>query len=172
MQTLLLKLHKAGEITENVYKNIRPTGSTRPLMYGVAKTHKPGVPLRPILAMIGSPQHATARWLSDLLKPVSDRYSRHVLKDSFEFAKTIREFTATKRVRMCSFDIKSLFTNVPLEETIQICAKELYHTDILPPPLSEKSSLTLIRKVTTGVEFSFDNIIYTDKQTAWPWVPC
>ena len=61
---------------------------------------------------------------------------------------------------MCPFDIKSLFTNVPLEEAIQICAKDLYHTDIPPPHLSEKSFLTLIRKVTTGVEFSFDNTIY------------
>ena len=32
MQTLLLRLHKAGEIPEKVYKDIRPTGSTRPMM--------------------------------------------------------------------------------------------------------------------------------------------
>ena len=63
---------------------------------------------------------------------------------------------------MCSYDIKSLFTNVPLEETIQICTKELYHCDIErpPPPLSEKSFIKLIRKVTTGVEFTFDDIMY------------
>ena len=27
---------------------------------------------------------------------------------------------------LCSFDIRSLFTNVPLAETIQICADSLY----------------------------------------------
>ena len=73
MQTLLLRLHKAGEISESTYKKIRPVGSTRPRMYGVAKVHKEDVPLRPILAMIGSPQHATAKWLAQVLEPVSTK---------------------------------------------------------------------------------------------------
>ena len=109
MQTLLLKLHKAGEIPENIYDDIRPTGSARPMMYGVAKVHKEGVPLRPILAMIGSPQHATAKWIADILKPVSHKYSKFVIKDSFEFSRVIQECVATPNARMASFDIKSFF---------------------------------------------------------------
>ena len=58
---------------------------------------------------------------------------------------------APVKTRMCSYDIKSLFTNVPLEETIQICTKELYHSDIErpPPPLSGKSFIQLIHKVSS-----------------------
>ena len=40
MQTLLLKLHKAGEISDNTYKNIRLVELTSPCMYGVAKVHE------------------------------------------------------------------------------------------------------------------------------------
>ena len=89
-------------------------------------------------------------------------HSKYVIKDSFQFSEKIRPLMAPVKTRMCSYDIKSLFTNVPLEETIQICTKELYHSDIErpPPPLSEKSFIKLIRKVTTGVEFSFDDIMY------------
>ena len=65
---------------------------------------------------------------------------------------------------MCSFDIKSLSTNVPLDETIKICTQQLYHSDMeVSLTLTEKSFVTLIEKVTKGVEFSFDNIMY--KQT-------
>ena len=60
-------------------------------MYSVAKVHKEGTPLRPILAMIDSPQHATAKWLVQILEPVSKKYSKHVVKDSFEFNDLIRQ---------------------------------------------------------------------------------
>ena len=67
---------------------------------------------------------------------------------------------------MCSFDVVSLFTNVPLEKTIEICAEALYHDDEVEPvctTLSEKSFCDLLRMVTSGVEFSFDNKMYLQK---------
>ena len=69
-QDLLRRLRNAGEISEEVYQDIRPTGTLRLRMYCVPKVHKQGAPLRPILSMIGSPQHATAQWLAKVLKPV------------------------------------------------------------------------------------------------------
>ena len=44
------------QISEEVFKRIRPVGSSRPQMYGLPKVHKPSMPLRPILSMLGSPQ--------------------------------------------------------------------------------------------------------------------
>ena len=67
---------------------------------------------------------------------------------------------------MCSFDVVSLFTNVPLEKTIKIFAEALYHDDEVEPvctTLSERSFCDLLRMVTSGVEFSFDNKIYLQK---------
>ena len=55
---------------------------------------------------------------------------------------------------------KSLFTNVPIEETIDICTQQLYHSDIERPSLSEKSFQKLLRMVTTSVEFSVDDIMF------------
>lgn len=37
----------------------------------------------------------------------------------------------------CSYDISSLFTNVPLVEAIDICALLLFHSDIDKPSISE-----------------------------------
>ena len=81
---------------------------------------KDGTPLRPILAMISSPQHKTAKWLAQILQPVSKKYSKYVAKDSFEFSDFIRKVDAPDSLHMCSFDIKSLSTNVSLDETIKI----------------------------------------------------
>ena len=41
---------------------------------------------------------------------------------------------------LCLFGVVSLFTNVPLIETIDICCDALYHTfDVFPPTSSEQS---------------------------------
>ena len=65
---------------------------------------------------------------------------------------------------MCSFDISSLFTNVPLEETINICADALYCNDSDAQPLISKAVfIELMKSATSEVEFSFNNIMY--KQT-------
>ena len=47
------------------------------------------------------------------------------VKDSFTFAQEISSFQSSDKFIMASFDIKSLFTNIPLDETIDIAANSL-----------------------------------------------
>ena len=77
--------------------------------------------------MLGSPQYAISSWLADMLKPVVDRYGTRCVKDSFTFSDKIKEAALSQDGHMCSLDIVSLFTNVPLHEVIDICAELLYH---------------------------------------------
>ena len=61
---------------------------------------------------------------------------------------------------LCSYDICSLFTNVPLAETIEICSQALYNGD-LPEPIIPKHVFTDLMKIaTSSVEFSFNNCMY------------
>ena len=164
LQAFLLRASKEGHITKEQYQRIRPTGSQRPRMYGVPKLHKTGIPLRPILSMIRAPQHELAKWLAEILKPVVDKYSEHAIRDTFEFCENIENFSAendTTSKYMCSFDIASLFTNIPLTETIQICMDTLYRNDeIQKPSVPERLLKSLLIKATTEVIFSFNNKIY------------
>ena len=61
--------------------------------------------------------------------------------------------------------VVSLFTNVPLDDTIDICARRLYHNDddIDLPWLPETGFRRLMLMVTSGVEFSFGDVMF--KQT-------
>ena len=163
LQKYVKKLFDQKRISESVFKAIRPMGSCRPRMYGLPKVHKPFVPLRPILSMTGSPQYDISKWLVELLRPVLDHYSAHCVKDSFTFADKVRSMQSSPGDHLCSFDIVGLFTNVPLKEVIDICAKTLYHEDVLevpPPTLTEASFRELLEKVTSGVEFSFEGVMY------------
>ena len=94
-------------------------------MYGLPKIHKAGCPVRPILSMCGSPQYKVSRWICRLLQPVLDMYSTYVVKDSFQFADFLHDHEFPETFFMCSFDVVSLFTNVPLDFTIDICWLEI-----------------------------------------------
>ena len=61
---------------------------------------------------------------------------------------------------LCSFDICSLFTNVPLAETIEICTKTLYDAHLPTLVIPKHVFIELMKTATTSVEFSFNNIMY------------
>ena len=63
---------------------------------------------------------------------------------------------------MCSFDIVSLFINVPLEETIQICMDTLHHSDLNAPQISEDEFLDLMLLATKSVGFSYGDMVYKE----------
>ena len=161
LQRRLLKLYKDDILESAVYEAIRPTGSLRPRMYGLPKTHKKDVPLRPILSMTGSAQHQLAKWLASILDPVLSLYSTHCICDSFTFVESLRTSgLKSSSTFLCSFDVSSLFTNVPLVETINICADALYNGLLTPPSFPREVFVELMKTATCSVEFSFNNIMY------------
>ena len=91
--------------------------------YGAPKIHKPGCPLRPIIATCGSPSSHMAKWLADCLSPYLGTFSDSNLKHSSDFVDEIRKLGPVNG-RMMSLDVTALFTNVPL-----VAVLNFLHTD-------------------------------------------
>ena len=115
--------------------------------------------MRPILSMVGSAQQKVASWLSSGLQPMLEHFSCFCIKDSFSFSEIIRNFSPTDMFT-CSFDVCSLYTNVPLEETIEICCDVLFCSSLPKPTFPESVFIHLINFATSSVKFSFYNIMY------------
>ena len=109
-----------------IYINTYPQGSQPGIMYGLFKIHKSlvnGFPkLRPILSAIITGTYKWAKIFVPLLKPFTS--NNYTDKDSFGFAKDITQ--QSSKLFMASLDVDSLFTNVPLDEAIEICVNELF----------------------------------------------
>ena len=148
------------EITEDIFNLVKPVGSITPRMYGLPKIHKEGIPLRPILSMVKSAQHKLAKFLNCCLEPVLEYYSAYTLKDSFTFVDKIKDMDSNNSF-VASFDVKSLFTNVPLEEVIEICINKLYEID--KPKMNKNNFKKLLQLSTRDVQFSFNSQIYSQK---------
>ena len=111
-----LQLCKRGDLSKEVYNTIRPVRSQN-LGCMVCQT------LIKIVLLYGQSfqyaQHELTRWLRELLQPALGSVSEHVIVDSFTFADAMRTVThLNENSTMCSYDIASLFTNVPLTEVI------------------------------------------------------
>ena len=80
--------------------------------------------LRPIVSSIGTFNYNLARFLCDLLSPlVPNDYS---CKDTFSFVSQIKNANLSIKF-LVSYDVTSLFTNIPLQETIDIALNLIFN---------------------------------------------
>ena len=148
-------------LDESIISSIRPVGSTRPRLYGLPKTHKENVPLRPVLSTVGSFQQPLAKFLKQVLLPVYQKYSDYCITDSFSFANLINEYKCNHVPYLCSFDVKSLFTCIPIDEVIDICSETLYSdSNIHPPGFDRVVFEELMNYALCNIEFSFNDCMY------------
>ena len=54
------------------------------------------------------------------------RSSTYTVQDTFSFVSEITSFQKEENLVMASFDVSSLFTNIPLEESIDLCIELLF----------------------------------------------
>ena len=68
--------------------------------------------------------YETAKYLNNLLSLLEK--SQHTVLNSKEFTEKIKAERVSIGYKMISFDVKSLFTNVPLDETIETILQKVY----------------------------------------------
>ena len=128
---ILKKLKNKKVISEKKYEDLYPVGSSPGILYGRAKIHKPvkdGIPsFRPNLSAIGTPTYKLSKCFVPLLTPLT--LNEYRIKDSFSFAEELLNYDSN--LIMASFDVESLFNNIPLQETIDLCVKLLFNGPIL-----------------------------------------
>ena len=120
----LYRLKKNKNLDDTIYQEIRPRAASTPCLYGLPKLHKDNCPLRPILSATGSFTYQTASWLSNIFKPFREHST--VLQDSFQFVNQISKIPNLQNKFLVSFDVKSLFTNIPLDFTLNLILDKLF----------------------------------------------
>ena len=91
-----------------------------------------------------------------MLKPIST--NEYTIKDSFSFVKEVREFDPN--LIIASFDIKSLFSNIPLTETFGLCVKNPYRNQTHIDSLSKSSFHKLLEMTMFKSLLIFDEKYY------------
>ena len=143
---------------KEVVDKLTPSGSVPGKLYGRIKIHKKRYPARPEVFMINTPEYQLAKFMDRLIKPyIPNEYTLDSTQDSLQ---KMNQFTPQKDQVTVSFDVISLFTNVPLAETIKLIASYVYAKDNPScPPFNKDIFVKLMFKTTQGL-FLYKDELY------------
>jgi len=144
----LKELRDSGKIDVSLYRKCKPRGSQPARLYGLAKVHKDVIPLRPVLSMPGSCYHKTAVQVADWLSVVDEC---KINSSTEQISQMLKSVTLEEDEELVSFDVVSLYTNVPVLEAIQVCADLLYSGKYKIPPVDKETFVTLAKMSSCNV---------------------
>ena len=115
--TLIAQLHKDGYITRYEKFNMTTRVAAAPELYGLPKIHKNDIPLRPISASMKVPCYSLSKYIGRILKNIiSPTYN---ILNSMELKQKLDDVSLENDETMVSFDVVSLFTNIPIHLAIR-----------------------------------------------------
>jgi hypothetical protein len=162
LQGYLRKLNKLKCFEKDIYSKIYPVGSQAARIYALPKMHKVNndnsLPtFRPIISTIGTYNYNLAKHLSHLLSP-------HIPKqfctlDSFSFVEELKQINVKNKF-VVSYDVESLFTNIPLNEAINIATDLFFKDKVCSKHFSKTQFKKLLQISTSGSHFLFNGKYY------------
>ena len=149
-------------LPEKEADSVCPKGSRLAHFYGLPKTHKPRPSMRPILSATGTYNFLLAKLLDERLKPLS--INKFTIMDPLKFVEEVRGEKVDAEEILVSYDVTSLFANVPVDETIKILVKRAFKNNWFNKTYRlnlKKSDLeTLLNLAVKHQLFQFDGNLY------------
>ncbi len=130
-------------------------------MYGFPKIHKNGTPLIPIISAIGIYNYKLAKYLDTILKPLGPIESC-ILKNTFDFVNKVSNILHMDNQHMVSFDVESLFTNIPTLETIEIILNRAFKHSETFHQMNREGLENLLIIYTQRLRFEFNGKYYDE----------
>ncbi|XP_050501571.1 uncharacterized protein LOC126881376 [Diabrotica virgifera virgifera] len=144
-------------IDQTLAKSLHNYDGYAPRFYCLPKIHKPTLSMRPIVSSINSPNIHIAKFLTDILSKSYNYNNDYNIVDSFQFSEFINDFKLPHGYILVSFDVVSLFTNLPLASVLTSLRN---HWNIIQPnsPVSWEVFAELLQLV-----FDTNFLVFNDK---------
>jgi len=137
---------------------LRSSDSPLPKAYGLLKIHKENTPLRIIVSSVNTALYPLAKFLNKIL---SDNIlpTKYHVKNSFELCSALSSMTVPAGSKLFSFDVISLFTNVPIGLAINSIEKRWEHIE-RHTKIIKSEFIRAIEFILSSTYFYFNNKIY------------
>ena len=110
-------LSLSNRINDKLYRTLLPVRPVIPRFYGVPKIHKPDIPIRPIISTVSSATQKLEKYLAFISRSIT-LSSKHRRRNTKEVVHRLNSINIGENTIMCSFDVVSLFTSIPLPRLI------------------------------------------------------
>ena len=124
---------------------MRPISNQLTHFFATAQTHKfnttedinnQDLKLRPILDQTGTYIYNASKVIANYLKPLAN--DDFIIIDTLSFPDMLKEAVNSEDYEDLSHDVESLFTSIPVKETIEYISNKIY-VDKLMKPFCKKS---------------------------------
>ena len=153
------------------YEKMRPASNRPARFFATAKTHKfqsfdeitlDELKLRPIVDQTGTHTQKAAKVVSKYLKPLG--HNEYVIKDSLKFPELLKSKPLQEDEEDVSYDVESLFTSIPVRETIDFILSEIYDRKVIPPFCKKRLHFKrLLERLTGECKFSVNGVLVRQK---------
>ncbi|CAF3457421.1 unnamed protein product, partial [Rotaria socialis] len=130
-----------------------------PYLYGLPKLHKEGTPFRPIISTVQSISYSLSKYLATSLSQFVGKISSSHIVNSEHFVNSIRNVNLNGK-KLVSFDIVSLFTNVPLDSALTFLNRFFSDEREMLLPLNKTVFFKLLKLALSINHFSFNGNYY------------
>jgi len=166
VETLINELFNNNEISQKCATNLHIPQPRTPQLYLLPKIHKKTFPVpgRPIVSACNSPTERISKLVDHFLQPLVP-LTKSFVRDTTDFLnKTINVGNLKPGTILCTIDVTSLYTNIPNDEGIAACRKQLHayrqnnpSTATMPHTMS---LMRLLETVLTKNNFDFNGKHY------------
>ena len=163
LKTKINKLITANNAELNSTKLPKIIGDYKPgYTYGTVKIHKPNHLLCPIISQIPIPIYELTKTIKQLISPYLP--SKYNIKSSHKLILVLHTIKPNNGI-LASLDVENLYTNVPVNETVDITIDNIYYYKSLPP---FKLNPNILRKI-LPISTRSNSVIFTSKQMGYLW---
>lgn len=89
-----------------------------PRLFGQPKLHKANIPIRPVVSFVNSPCSKLAHKLNSCFRSLTGFQPKYGIKNALELVNKIKHIPVPSSHKIVSFDVTNLFTNIPVEESL------------------------------------------------------
>ena len=127
-------------------------------MNSLIKIHKTNNPIRPLINFKKAPTYKIAKILAQKLRNSKITTNEYNIKNSTELVQKLQKIKTNENTAFTSFDITNMYTNIPIQETIEIITDKLKKQNESNEYITQiKNSLN---KILNQNYFKFNNKIY------------
>ena len=146
------------------YENMRPKSNQPGRFFATAKTHKfdsvnditlDKLKLRPIIDQTGTYIYNASKVVAKYLRPLSK--NKYSIDDTLTFPDLLKNAEESEDYEDVSYDVESLFTSIPVRETIDYIIQKIYVKKEIKPFCKKSIFIKLLKKLTQECVFTINN---------------
>jgi hypothetical protein len=146
-QNIIQKEHKWK------YSNMNPKA---PNLHATIKLYEQNTPIKQVVNWKNSPAYNLAKFITNTLKETVDLPFTYNIRNSIQLIYDLNNITINENTRICSFDTKDMYTNIPQQDATHIIHNILqnYNENVA------NNILNMLQIVLQQNYFQFDNQYY------------